>query len=293
MLNIIFSIINRATERFFNKKIIVIPAEQNSLIITAAKSTLGFWYAGNIFDSGDIAYGIARNGVVEKFETETVLAILKTLPQDFGFFDVGANTGYYGILAGTLFPKSTIHSFEPIPTFASKIKESVALNHLTNVTVHEAALGSKPGRNTMYLSGSGTTFIPEFSGITNTSHTIEVPIETLDSIVESTKTIPHFIKIDVEGFEPAVLTGAHQTIKENTPIVFVEIADTLIRNNKKYIHTSYEETVKTITQYGYDIFVLVDNSIVPISQKPRSLGVAMYLCLNREKHSPVYKVLNL
>jgi hypothetical protein len=51
---------------------------------------------------------------------------------------------------------------------------------------------------------------------------ISVECRTLDSVVEELKAQPDFLKIDVEGFEHAVLAGAGRTLSEFHPRIILE-----------------------------------------------------------------------
>ena len=74
------------------------------------------------------------NGLVEKSETELVINILnhlQTTSQLINFYDVGANSGYYGILAAYLGKgKINTYSFEPLSEYTEMIKETVIMNEL-------------------------------------------------------------------------------------------------------------------------------------------------------------------
>src|SRR3989344_1485077 len=126
--------LNRAAE-IFGWQIVFLP-KNSTARTTAVKSDLGFWYAGNVFDSSDIAYGVFRNGLVEEMETNLVVRVLNTISEAVNglhFYDIGANSGYYGILAAFLGKdKTKTFSFEPLKEYVNLIKDSVDINHLEN-----------------------------------------------------------------------------------------------------------------------------------------------------------------
>jgi len=101
---------------------ITLTPKKMTLRTTADKSDMGFWYSGNVINSNDIAYGILRNGKVEVEETNLVLKILNQLSiSQTVFYEIGANSGYYGILAA-YFGKGSVStfSFEPLDEFPDK-----------------------------------------------------------------------------------------------------------------------------------------------------------------------------
>jgi len=212
----LFNFFIKFLEKIINKEVIYYSKnENNALGKTAVKSSLGFWYVGNVLDATDISYGILNNGVVEKDETNLVVRILRKLIKDKNicFYDVGANTGYYGVMAGYLGKgKIQCYSFEPIKEYCDCLQESIRLNHLENVVkVFNIGLGNKNSKEDLYLSGSGSSFSKDFSRKINIpKRTVE--IRKLDDIIqEKNLEKPDFIKIDVEGYEYNVLLGGERT----------------------------------------------------------------------------------
>ena len=158
--------------KIIGRKILLVP--ENNKYMQAVKSNLGFWYCGNVYDTSDIAYGISVNGVGEKEETNVVHSILNLLPKNFVLLDIGANTGYYGIMSAYLFPESKSYSFEPLKNHCDLIKETIYLNRLTNTNILQYALGENNENKDIYIAGSGTTLIKEFT--TNTKNKINIKI---------------------------------------------------------------------------------------------------------------------
>jgi hypothetical protein len=104
----IFVFITSILEKISGKKIAYFFKQPKMLGQTAVKSSLGFWYAGDVLESHDIAYGILNNGYVEKDETDAAKKILEYLLRQkpsLAFYDIGANTGYFGSGEGTRRPE--------------------------------------------------------------------------------------------------------------------------------------------------------------------------------------------
>ncbi len=256
--------------------------------LMAVKSNLGFWYAGNIFDTSDISYGIFRNGIVEKEETELVLNILKLLPENFNFYDVGANTGYYGIIAGRLFNKSTVYSFEPVKSHLKVLKENISINEIgDNVKIYDFALGDENSETKIHLAGSGSTINASFSDAEN-SETENIKLKRLDDLIHSDNLkTPDFIKIDTEGYELEVLKGANTTLKDTSPILFVEIAYSMKNLGRNYINNKFQETFEYLIDKGYKAYILAGSKVKEFSINERPDGVNMYLFLNPAKHNNI------
>lgn len=133
-------------------------------------------------------------------------------------YDVGAHIGFFSLLmARCCGADGTVHAFEPLPANAHRLREGVAVNDLTNIVVHELALGDADGE-ARFTPGS-TSLEGRLSGTGNDY----VAIATVDSLVANGYAPPTFIKIDVEGAEASVLRGASATIAAHKPRLLIEI----------------------------------------------------------------------
>jgi FkbM family methyltransferase len=93
----------------------------------------------------------------------------------------------------------------------------------SGVTLVEAACGDRPGRLTVHINSANPTISSAsaaFVGAANGAHgwesqvwdaEIEVACTTLDALIAQHGT-PAFVKIDVEGFEDAVLAGLSRSL---------------------------------------------------------------------------------
>jgi len=274
-------------EKIINKKIIYYSKNKNNVPgKTAVKSSFGFWYVGNVLDTADISYGILNNGLVEENETNLVVKILRELikRKNICFYDIGANTGYYGILSGYIGKgKIKSYSFEPVKEFCNCLRESIHLDRLEDIIkIFNLALGNKNNKENLYLSGSGSTFNRDFVGKTNPIKRM-VEMKKLDDVIrEKNLEKPDFIKIDVEGFEYNVLLGAEKVIKGSLPILFMEIIYSL---NNGFVNKNYKQTLDFIWNLGYKIFYLNDNKLIEVKDVFKSRGIKMYLCLHPTKHN--------
>jgi FkbM family methyltransferase len=125
--------------------------------------------------------------------------------------DIGANIGLVSLrLSKRVGPTGSVHAFEPNPAISDRLRASLDRNEITNVHVHQVALGAAD--STMRLS------VPEgnagaASFLHNRGQSIDVPVKRLDDF----DLRPHFAKMDVEGFEDQVLRGFSKTLREHPP----------------------------------------------------------------------------
>jgi FkbM family methyltransferase len=135
--------------------------------------------------------------------------------------DVGANIGLYTLLFSRLVgPEGRVHAFEPAPGNARRLRVNLLLNAADNVELSERAVFSRTGTVTLNLFeqrlGSwhslGRPELPDPFQPGRTvapSNSIEVESLTLDAYAASAGLDRiALLKIDVEGAEPDVLSGA-------------------------------------------------------------------------------------
>ncbi len=280
LAKILFSFLEKVT----GKKLVYIPKDRDLQNKTAVKTEEGFWYVGDVSDTHDLAYGILHNGVLEKSETKLVKSILlKWLESKaaINFYDVGANTGYYGVLAAFLGQgKIKVNSFEPLLEFCEAIKESSQVNGLENlILVNNFALGSKNEDAEISLAGTGSSLNPNFLGTANKQKR-KVSVKKLDDYVNGQKNLaPDFVKIDVEGFELEVLKGAEETIKTYKPVLYVEVAKSLSNLGRDFVNGDFEKVFKFLEKFAYKPFLFNGQKLVPVEKSFNQAGVHMFLFL--------------
>ena len=142
-------------------------------------------------------------------------------------FDVGAHRGTHSLVYSSL--SDQVYSFEPNPPIYQDLQENLALNAITNVEALKLGLSDSDGSAEFFVPPGTHTgiggFNASFSAVLpeEQQQKIQVPIKRGDSFVsERGLETVSFIKIDVEGFERAVLAGLKTTIAEFQPVVIVE-----------------------------------------------------------------------
>lgn len=132
--------------------------------------------------------------------------------------DIGANIGLHTLsLARVVGPQGAVIAIEPQRPMFQLLCANLALNGLDNVRAMEVAMGRKSG--TAYLPRIDYNKVGNFGGIGLRDEGEPVEVITLDSLKLSAC---HFIKIDVEGQEEAVIAGAAKTISRLQPVLYVE-----------------------------------------------------------------------
>jgi FkbM family methyltransferase len=128
--------------------------------------------------------------------------------------DVGANAGIFSLAALAVSPDATVHSFEPTPEIALRLRGTAAMNRLAGLHVHELAV----------LGTEGTAHLHRFRGESddNEGMNFVTPGSSAGESV-SAITIDGFcaahdieridlLKIDIQGNEFEALSGAERMI---------------------------------------------------------------------------------
>lgn len=196
---------------------------------------LVFWYGYENFE-----YTPIFNALVKKIST---------------FYDIGANIGYYSLLAATTNKSIKVVGFEPAKGPLNYFRKNVLLNNFSQIKVEAVALSDKNGEinffeisNPKYryleynLAGESNTA----GNVSNRKYTVnQVQTITLDDYAEiNHETKIDLIKIDTEGTEHLILNKAEKVLSEMKPIV---ICETLFGRNENELESIF-------SKHGYLFF---------------------------------------
>lgn len=133
--------------------------------------------------------------------------------------EAGSNLGSHTLaLARAVGPTGRVHAFEPQPFIHELLSWNVEANGLSQVTVHQAGVGSAAGD--LAVPDMDYQKRGDFGGVAlSDTGNQRVPILTIDSLELPSLRL---LKADVEGMELDVLKGADDTIKRHRPILYLE-----------------------------------------------------------------------
>jgi FkbM family methyltransferase len=157
--------------------------------------------------------------VLEPQQTELIKDLL---PEHGIFLDVGANIGYFSIIAARMLGVSGhVFAFEPVDAIYRILCKNIELNGLNNlVTPIKLACFSAPGEMAMTQSEEPSK---SYLSCSETANTEKVSMTTLDDFVEQRGiSVVDCIKIDAEGSDFEVIRGARRTIERCRPAVILE-----------------------------------------------------------------------
>jgi len=164
------------------------------------------------------------------YEKEVGDLIKKILKPNEVFLDIGANIGYFSLLAAIHQPSAKIFSFEPVTSIFKQFEENIALNKISSVTVINAAVGERDDLKEIYISTADNIGMSSFQEPENYSGRKEkVKVIAIDGWFKSSG-LPKIdlVKIDIEGSELSALKGMTKTLLNFKPVIIVEVnPDTL------------------------------------------------------------------
>lgn len=221
-------------------------------------------------------------GQYEPIQTKVFLESLK--PGSI-VFDIGANVGYYTVLASKVVgKKGKVYAFEPDPGNLKLLQKNIKLNACRNVKVFGSAVGKKNTTEVLRVDEAN----PGESHLGGKSHDKNIMVQTvtLDSFTKK-RNIKHAdtIKMDVEGSEIDILLGGKDFLKRNKKArIFTEChMNTLKRIGKKpgelvsllermgfrieYILNEFEKTQTLFTSTALEKALEAVTSVDLVSEK--------------------------
>ncbi|MEU3224787.1 FkbM family methyltransferase [Streptomyces sp. NPDC006976] len=157
--------------------------------------------------------------------------------------DAGGNIGMFALYIKSRYPDAEVHSFEPMPNNIALFRKNVELHGLSDVTLHETALGSAPEAGVEFsffpLLPANSTRYPEIKEGPKaqmaeqhgdlaeefyTAEKVTVDVERIAAFFPEDREIA-LLKVDVEGAEPDVLLGVDDAQWPRVRRVIAEVCD--------------------------------------------------------------------
>jgi FkbM family methyltransferase len=205
------------------------------------------------------------------FELGTLKVYEKLIRKGDVVVDIGANIGSHTLpLAQISGPKGKVFAFEPTSYAYQKLQKNMALNPKLAKTItalQGVILNSKKTKlpkqlySSWPLTGDSRTHPLHKGKLTSTEG---AKVFTLDSFFIRQKKIKkiNFIKLDVDGNEESVLSGAKKTIQKYRPVILIEAAPHLYRKN-----IFFKKIILPLLRQRYNI--LDNKTLKPISPQKR------------------------
>lgn len=226
---------------------------------------------------------IEKNG--EHYLINLIFNYYKSTSEQLIIFDVGANVGNYSkVVAERFESKATIYAFEPFSVPFKKLQEL----QKTNPTIKPYPIGFSDKNEALIIHTSNE--FSEIGGIYNRSFIFQdIPhdqqemcnFKTLDEFCNETKIAQiHFLKIDVEGHELAVLNGS-KTLLNNSKIDIIQFEF----GAGNHFSRTYFIDFYHLLEKNYAIYRLLADGLIEISDYNSELEMQIltyYVAINKK-----------
>tara|TARA_B100001564_G_scaffold358695_1_gene378077 strand:- start:5023 stop:5901 length:879 start_codon:yes stop_codon:yes gene_type:complete len=183
------------------------------------------------------------------------------------FWDIGANLGFYSIYAAKIHQNIDVVSFEPSSSNLRILSRNISINNLEDkIGINTLPLGTKDFKFSIFREskfGEGESNNSydkniDFEGkIINQTNSYKLLGTSINKLIDlNILEIPNYIKIDVDGLEHIILSGASKClshgnlkglqieINENFADQYLSILEIMKQNNFKLISKKRNENLE-------------------------------------------------
>lgn len=192
------------------------------------------------FEPSLLGWTLFERGEWEPAQTALILDLLS---RDAVVLNIGANTGYYALLAAAAVgPEGSVHAFEIQPAMIEILARNVARNGRERVVrIVEKGCFSAPGEAMIEEVGDPGSARIRFAGAG-----LRVPLITVDQYVRAAALDRvDLLIIDTEGADFEILKGATGVLERFHPAVMAET------HHLVEFGGSEEELIEFMSQFGY------------------------------------------
>jgi FkbM family methyltransferase len=220
------------------------------LLLKAANPTVRIEYFGRTLEvpfNSDLAIHTSDH-VTYNSNLKRLCSFVRNDQGALRMVDVGANIGDGAVLADPG-PKDSLLLVEGFPAFAAILRRN--LTQHTQVELAECYLSDRPADlQVSEVESNATNRLVVGNGRT-------VQMKTLDAVIEGHPRIRPvgLVKVDVDGFDGRVLSGAQATLKRDHPVILFEFHPSLWRKANE----RFDTVLPMLRELGYGPVVVYDN----------------------------------
>ncbi|WP_420402496.1 FkbM family methyltransferase [Nisaea sp.] len=214
-----------------------------------------------------LAYDEYHRGGFESVERSM---LMKLIPEDGIFLDIGAHFGLYSVFLAYHKSKLNCFAFEPAPDNFAVLLENCACNVSNRrVSCFPKAVGAHSGVGFLRTNTSMGHHVVKSPETSSDSNVLEIEVYTLDEILTKLyKKYPRntsaWIKIDVEGRELDVLSGGKEILKEGAVDgILWEYSVGPIENPHK------DEINRFLGKAGFTSYIVSESNIISVRDQAR------------------------
>ena len=205
------------------------------------------------------------------YEPELQAALREFLKPGDTVYDVGANIGYITLMMARLCGAAgKVFAFEALPANVERIRQNVALNDLSSVTVVPAAVTDRSAPVIFYVHDSvGMGKAAGSAGRRDEQYKGQIEVAGLcldDFVYGQGNPAPQAVKMDIEGGEVLALPGMQRLLREAHPLLFLELhgpeSEQAAWENLRAAGYTLRQmasgypVIKTVTELGWKAYVI-------------------------------------
>ncbi len=199
----------------------------------------------------------------QTYEPHVTAVIRRILQEGDVFLDLGANIGYFSMLASSIVKENgKVIAFEPNPQNLQLIFESKIVNGFPNLKVCPFAVSDREEILRFTTVGSNGGVVTEHSA--DQKHYLLVQSVVIDESIDRERRID-LIKMDIEAHEPAALRGMEKLLGRLKPKLITEFHPWAMRLNNI---EPPEEFLSKLGALHYGISVILPNGNLEKMESP-------------------------
>lgn len=200
------------------------------------------------------------------YDFEEMLFMMHMLQPGDCFGDFGSNVGVYSVLAGSR--GASVLAVEPVPDTYRRLCANLRMNAITALPVNYG-LSSSRGTLTFTNDRGGMNKVAKLGG----QNTCDVDVFTVDELVQQSNLSPVIVKIDVEGYEHPLLTGAVELLSTTLQAMIIELNE----SGREYGYS--DELVHSL---------IVSHGFSPCRYEPKTRELLPRDGMNRSSFNTIY-----
>jgi FkbM family methyltransferase len=229
-------------------------SDSNSIIAPYSQGFINI-NTGNMHE-----YELLFHNIYEPAITDLIKRIVK---QGDVCLDIGANIGTLTlVMAYAAGPEGKVIAVEPNPAIASRLRENIDLNRVTNCKLIQAAISNKEGTTTLFCA-QDDSFHQGWSSLKPSERTPnKIDVDLIRGAAlnnEIGKGPLTFVKIDVEGHDFIVFQELHDLISIHRPHLVLEYVKDLWEGHGSNI----DEAIHFFNDLQYHIYFIKNDLIFP------------------------------
>jgi FkbM family methyltransferase len=195
------------------------------------------------------------------YEPHVASLIVSLLAPGGVFYDIGANAGYYSLIASKIVgPDGRVIAFDPVPKNAETVREQIALNGFDErCKVERLAVSGASGSFSFVIDEvNANSHLSEHNvpHLKNTGQVIEVAAVTLDEYAAGNPR-PALIKMDIEGAEVDALKGARELLSSaDAPTCLISTHSDELERGVKEILAGHGYSFKNLEGFEQMVYAM-------------------------------------